>query len=149
MADITGKSPQVAADFPVKGLHVGMNWVYGQYSLTATLSGSDKIQFVKVPDGARIAEVILTVSGNVADGKISVGTSDDHDQFIASATIAGANVYRINTAAGVGAKLDVSDDATTRYTIIQAKYSDSTSFSGSSVGTLRLGVGYTLDQEGS
>ena len=147
MADITGKSPQVAADFPVKAIHAGMNWAYGQYSLTATLSGSDKIQFVKLPDGARVMQVVFSIEGtDINDSKMSIGTSADHDMFIASATIHGNTVYNINVASGVGKVLDISDSATTRYTILQGKLSDGTSFSGSSVGTFRLAVGYTLDQ---
>lgn len=143
MATITAIATGAASGIIPREIHAGVNSVFSVYSLTATLTVGDIIQICKLPDGARIVDVIVNNNGDVFDGKMNVGTRADHDQFIASQTFQ-ATTIRANR--GLGAVLDVSDAATTRYTTIEAKISDSTSASGSNAGSLQFTVLYTMDQ---
>lgn len=124
-------------------IHAGVNAVCSVYSLTATLTVGDIIQICKLPDGARVLEVIVANDGDVFDGKMNIGTRADHDKFMASLTFQ-ATTVRANR--GLGTTLDVSDAATTRHTMIEAKISDSTSASGSNAGSLHFCVLYSMDQ---
>lgn len=124
-------------------IHAGVNAVYSVYSLTATLTVGDIIQICKIPDGGRVLEVIMSNNGDVFDGKMNIGTRADHDKFVASLTFQ-ATTIRANR--GCGSVLDVSDAATTRHTMLEAKISDSTSASGSNAGSLCWTVLYSMDQ---
>lgn len=134
---------QAKAGVQPREIHVGVNSVYAVYSLTATLSAGDIIQMCKLPDGARIVNVKLAPAGYLGDAKLNVGTRANHDQFIASATVSGANVQGIN--AGLGDVLDISDAATTRYTMVEVQVSDDASSSGTNGGALTLLVEYDVD----
>lgn len=137
---------QAASGVAPRAIHAGVNSVYAVYSLTATLSAGDIIQMCKLPDNARIVRTSLGVSGYLGDLKLNVGTRSDPDAFIASATATAAVLHRENVATGPGTVLDISDDASTRYTMIEIAVSDSASSSGSNAGSIRLVVEYQLDQ---
>lgn len=129
-----------------RGIHAGVNAVRAVYSLTATLSAGDIIQMCKLPDGARVIGVSLLSNINPGDACLfNVGTRDDHDQFIASATLSANLSFAINRVTGHGVILDVSDDATNRYSMIEIKVSDATG-TGTKSGSISLIVQYHLDQ---
>lgn len=143
---------QAAAGIQPRAIHAGVNSVYSVYSLTATLSAGDIIQMCKLPDRARIIDVQLSVNvGLGAAGKLNVGTRSDHDQLIASASVVTA--LRVFTPAtgntitpnAIGLQYDISDDATTRYTMIEVKASDFTG-TGTKSGAIALMIQYQLDQ---
>ena len=58
MADYTLLSTQVASGVQPREVHVGVNYAFATYSLTATLSLTAVIHMVKIPDRARVLEVL-------------------------------------------------------------------------------------------
>ena len=144
MATLVGS--QAASGIQPRQVHTGVNSVCSTYSLTATLSAGDIIQMCKLPDGARIVGVTLGTNINPGDACLfNVGVRGDHDQFIASATCSANVIFRGNVATGLGAVLDVSDDAATRYSMVEIKVSDATG-TGTKSGAISLVVQYQLDQ---
>lgn len=135
---------QALSDVQPRSVHVGEQAVISIYSLTATLSVGDIIQIAKLPDNARVTNVMCEVVGVLFDGKLNVGTRADHDAFMASETFAASRIIAME--AGLGTLIDISDADSTRYTMLEAKVSDSTSASGTSAGSLRFKVSYILDQ---
>lgn len=135
-----------ASGIQPRQVHAGVNSVCSTYSLTATLSAGDIIQMCKLPDGARIVGVTLGTNVNPgAACNFNVGVRADHDQFIASATVSANVMFRINAAAGLGAVLDVSDAAATKYSMVEITVSDATG-TGTKSGAISLIVQYQLDQ---
>lgn len=65
--------------------------VYAEYELTAALVDDDVIQMVKVPEGARVLEVILTTDDLDTDASpalaLNVGDGSDPNRYIAASTI--------------------------------------------------------------
>jgi len=146
MATMTANATGVASGVPLRGHHVGVNFAYGVYSLTATLSVGDIIEMVKIPHGGTIVDFLLSFSAQGAAGtaKFNVGDATDHDRFIASAAAQTAGSARINTGQGVGYKYTVSDDATTRYKMVRVTLSDAGA-TATSTGHISLLVLYTMD----
>lgn len=134
------------SDVMPRALYAGVQAVYGEYTLTATLSAGDVIKIVKVPHGARIVDTILKTSGALGDaGKLNVGDDGDHDRLIASAD-ASVKItgQHINTGE-VGYKYTVSDAAVNRYKDILVTASDFTG-TGTASAVIGLMVLYHLDQ---
>lgn len=130
-------------------VHAGVNAVYTEYTITATLSDGDVVDLCFLPDGARVIQVNMHHKGDIWDGKVNIGTAADHDFIIASSTFQTSRVlngYGANVSAGAGVVVDVSDDAATRYATIKAKFSDAVSASGSNAGTLKFYILYHMDQ---
>jgi hypothetical protein len=127
-------------------LHAGVNSQFSVYSLTATLSAGDIIQMMKLPDGARVIDAILSTAVRPGEaGTLNVGDRADHDRLIASADASAViAAQHINTAIGVGHQYDISDAASPRYTMIEIKASDFTG-SGTNSGAISLAVMYQLD----
>ena len=48
---------------PVRAVHAGVNSITEDYTLTDTLSDGDIIEMVKIPDGATVLDVIVTMPG--------------------------------------------------------------------------------------
>lgn len=138
---------QAQSGIQPRAVHAGVNSVYSVYSLSATLSAGDIIQMCKLPDGARIVEVALTTTVNPLAAAVpyNVGTSGDVDKYIINATLSASLVFRLNATAGFGAVEDVSDDASTKYTVVQIEVGGSTT-TGTKSGSISLLVQYQLDQ---
>ena len=68
---------------------IGSHAVYAEYELAAALVVNDVIQMVKVPAGARITEVILTVDDLDSGTQLvlDVGDGSDQDRFIKQSSI--------------------------------------------------------------
>lgn len=146
MADQTIIAKMALSGIQPRELHAGLNTVLSIYSLSRTLSASDKIYMCKIPDGARITDIKLTSNVNLfADaGILNVGTPDSAARFIASVTPSQNLVFTINVADGLGYLNDISDAAETRYTYIQV--SCSTAKTGTTSGAISLLVQYMMDQ---
>lgn len=139
---------QAQSGIQPRALHAGVNSVYAIYSLTATLSAGDIIQMCKLPDRARVVDAILASDVNLAPNAtalLNLGNRDDHDCLIASATISAHVMFRLNVAGAIGKQFDVSDDATTRYTMIEIAISDFTG-TGTKSGAISLNLTYQIDQ---
>ena len=150
MAAKTMIATQVASGVVPRAIHAGVLSVFSVYSLTATLSTADIVRMCKVPDGAVIHDIKVGIVGNLhVNAKLNVGTSSDHDQFIASASCNTTrafgmdNVYGVGS--GVGYALNISDSSNTRYTEIWIKVSDADSTTGTNAGSIRMLVNYSLD----
>lgn len=124
----------------------GVNAVFAIYSLSRTISLSDKIFMCKLPDGARVIDVRMQFNVNpFADaGIINVGTPDNATRFIASVTPSQGLVFSINSPDGQGWLNDISDAATQRFTYVQV--SCSAAKTGTTSGALSLVVVYAMDQ---
>jgi hypothetical protein len=139
---------QAGAGVQPRGVHAGVNAVFAVYSVTATLTAADVIQMCKLPDGARVIDAILSSPSKVggSDGKINVGSRDDPDELIASADASAVlSGQHINTTGGVGLVYDVSDDASVKYTMIEAVIAEATG-SGTKSGAISLMITYHMDQ---
>lgn len=125
----------------------GVNSVYSIYSLTATLSAGDIIQMCKLPNNARVHEVLFgfNVNPSANADAYCVGTRADASCLIASATCSANLIFRINQAGGIGKKFTVSDDATNRYTMIEVTPT-TLAGTGTKSGALSLTILYSLDQ---
>ena len=143
MATLSAAASGAKSGVLPRQIHAGVNAVYSEYTITATLSNGDIIDIAFIPDGARVIQVMVSNSGDMWDGKINIGTGADHDLIMQSQTFQQRTVL---STAGVGTVLDVSDAATTRYTTLKAKMSDTTTASGSNAGTLKFYVLYHMDQ---
>lgn len=130
-----------------RAVHAGVNSVYAIYSLSASISGGDIIQMCKLPDGARVVSVTLTSPVNISgtSGILNVGTRDDTDRFIASATLSANLVFRINNAAGLGWLNDISDAAAVRNTMVEITVGGASATTTTS-GSIALIVEYQMDQ---
>lgn len=143
MAAITGIASAALSGVQPRTVHVGLNCVKSTYVVTATLSITDVIEIAKIPDGAVLHSISVTNLGDLFDGKINIGTKADHDAYMQSQTFQARTVYATT---GMGEKLDVSDGATNKYTVVQAQISDTTTASGSNAGTLTFLVTYFIDK---
>jgi len=77
---------KAAAAVQPKKLHAGVNTITSVYTTTAALSAGDVIQMVKLPDRARVVEVLLghrTVDGAAI---LQVGDGLAAGRFIGSTT---------------------------------------------------------------
>jgi len=142
MAALSAVASAAVSGTPVRMIHAGVNAVYSEYTITATLSNGDVIDICFLPDNARVLALSVTNAGDMWDGKINIGTAADHDALMQSLTFQATTIH----AQSVGTVMDVSDAATTRYTLLKAKMSDTTTASGSNAGTLRFVVMYSVDQ---
>ena len=132
-----------------RAIHAGVNSVFGDYDLEATLADGDVIQLVKLPDNARITGFTLQTTGAIGtSAELNLGTRANHDLLVASATCAGSQVIGPDSAfaavGGIGSELDISDADTVRYTMIEATVSGA---AGSTLsGNVAVTVNYTIDQ---
>lgn len=129
-----------------RAVHAGVNSVYSVYSLTATLSAGDIIQMCKLPDGARVVNTSLISNVNpfAMAGVFNLGTRTDTDQFIMSATVSANLRFNLNNGDGHGAVLDVSDDASPNYTMVELEVS--AGVTGTKSGSISTIIQYVLDQ---
>ena len=130
---------------PVRELHAGVNSVTAVYSLTATSAAGDIIQFCKLPDRAKVLGVQLMTNVNPGDAyNLNIGTRADHDLFIASASLSANVLFQTNVLTGFNVTLDISDAATTRYTMIEGKVANATG-TGTKSGAISVTVLYSVD----
>ena len=146
MADQTIVTSYAASGVQPRELCTGVLATYAVYSLSRTLSASDKIYMCKIPDGARIVGMEFMFNNNLFynAGVVNVGTPANAVQFITSVTPSAGLKFAINTGGGLGAVLDVSDAATNKWTYIQV--SVSTAATGTATGSMSLVVLYQMDQ---
>lgn len=146
MADATIIANMAKSGIQPRDIPVGVQSVCSVYSLTRTLSASDKIYMCKLPDGARVIDVKLQFNVNpfAAAGVVNVGTPGDATKFIASVTPSAGLVFSINDPDGLGWENDISDSAAQRFTYVQV--SVSTAATGTKSGAISLVVTYQMDQ---
>ncbi|MGH6954421.1 MAG: hypothetical protein ACREGL_09580, partial [Alphaproteobacteria bacterium] len=97
-----------------KKLHAGVNSITSVYTTTAALSAGDVIQMVKLPDRARVLEIILahrTVDGSAV---LNVGDGGAATRFgsITASTV--TTTTRLNPGL-VPYQYSLSDDAAIKY----------------------------------
>lgn len=117
MATLTA-SLAASSRYP-KAVHVGANQVTAKYVTEATVTGSDSILMLRVPDGAVIHDMVLSTGTNLdaggAGAALAVGDQSSAGRYISTATTtATARVARIDQAGGVGWKYEFSDDVSER-----------------------------------
>ena len=132
-----------------RAIHAGVNSVYGDYDLEATLADGDVIQLVKLPDNARIVGFTLQTTEALGTSmELNLGTRANHDLLVASATCAASQIIGPDSAfaavGGIGTELDISDAATVRHTMIEATISGAAG--ATSTGNVAVTINYTLDQ---
>ncbi len=146
MADQTIIANMAASSVQPRDIVAGVQSVISVYSLSRTLSASDKIYMCKIPDGARVLGVNLQFNVNpFADaGVVNVGTPADATKFIMSVTPSAGLLFSINSPNGLGYLNDISDSAAQRFTYVQV--SVSTAMTGTQSGAISLVVTYQMDQ---
>lgn len=129
-------SSEASAGVQPKGLRVGLIASSAIYSLTAvSLTASDSVQMVKVPQGATVVGMILSATHSA--GSITIGDGVDTDRYHAG--------YAMSVSAGVSSFSGIyvpytySTDDT-----IDATISASVSMSTGS-GAINLTVLYAMD----
>jgi len=140
MATLTSTYAQ--SDVQAKAVLAGLNWVYAEYTLGAAFSAGDVVQMVKIPNGARIADVKV---GNlsVASGSFSVGDGGNTSRYIAGTSATLSTVFSLNQAGGLGYKYSISDDVAVQFDTID--YTQSVA-GGSAGSVVRMTVAYTMDE---
>lgn len=131
-------------------IHSGVNAIVSVYSLTATLSAGDIIQWCKLPSGAkvisgRIGWNVALSATTAADSQVNVGTRSDQDQFLVSATIMSARTVAFDAVAGFAYEFSLSDSSNTRYTMIESLIGG-TMTTGTKSGTISMMIQYVMDQ---
>lgn len=77
----------------------GMGGKYAAYVTTASLTVGDVVHLTKIPNGACMVDMLLSVDGNTAGAqlKVNVGDRADPDRYFDSQSIASGIVYRMNS----------------------------------------------------
>lgn len=130
---------------PVAG--IGYHKVFETYEASVALVINDIIQMVKVPKGATVTDLDLSVDDldTGAALTLSVGDGTTADRFIKTSTIgqAGGTVSlgsgNTGAAAADALAYQYTDDDTIDVKVIAAP-------AGGGTGTIRLAVGYTMQQ---
>ena len=139
MATLT--AAQAVSGVNPKSHHVGIQSVYAVVSLSATVSAGDYYRMCKIPNGARITDVIANLkAGTGNDWVASVGLEGSLSDF-ASATGA-ATVVRATK--NLPYDVSLSDDAAQQFSYATIQVQAVTS--GSATGALSLQVFFTLDK---
>jgi len=135
-----------ASGITPKACHTGLNTVVSTYSLTASLATNDIIQFLKLPDGARVIhmEIMSNVNLFAMAGIVDVGTRADQDLFIQSATPSANLKFTVNVATGFGYELDMSDTDEPKYSMVEMKVT--IGGTGTTSGAISLLVCYDMNQ---
>ena len=147
MATLVGS--QAESGVQPRAIHAGVNSVYGDYDLAATLGVGDVIQLCKIPDGARITGYTLQTTEALGTSvELNLGTRTDPDLLVASATCAASQVIGPDSAfaavGGIGSVLDRSDADTVKYTMIEVVAAAAAG--ATSTGNVAVTINYTLDQ---
>ncbi len=138
----TQTSTRAGSRQPVKDdMAAGLVTVISVHSLTAT-PGTDTIQMVPVPAGARIVDVTVACT-DIDTGTavlLTVGDTDgtdDPDRYVTSSTIGQAGgMARLNNFAGVGYEFAADGTVDVVFTVAPTTFA---------AGTLTLTVSYTTD----
>lgn len=145
----SNKTAAVDAGLPPPRAGLGAVWAVGVYTATALtdLDTNDCIKLVKIPAGARILDVVVSIAAAGLDtgaGVVwtlgDVDGTDDLDRYITSSTVgqsSGGGVVRMNNAAG--AQKTFEADGTIDMTIATG--------AGTNVatGVITCAVQYTMD----
>lgn len=136
----TFTSAKVAAGIQPE-TRMGVNEVSAEYEIAAALVINDVIQMVKIPQGARIHDVILATDDLESTGTASVlavGDGSDDDRFITGSTIGQAGgIERLNAMDGLLYEYSAEDTIDVKCTTAPT--------TGATSGTIRLVVRYTMD----
>lgn len=150
-------APRAAAGVQPHDFKPGSNWLTSTFNIAtaadSTLGGgaggvafalNDVIQMVKVPKGARVFELILTVTDlDTSTGiVIDVGDGDDPDRYIDGTTI-GQTGGTVRLGSGI-----VNNSPAYTYTAddtIDILIQVAATGTAATTGTLTLAVGYTTD----
>lgn len=129
-------------------IHAGLQMQYATYTTASgTLSVGDIIQMMKLPDSARIIDGFLKYSAFAGStvAQINLGTRASNTGLIASATGNAAQAVNFDAAGTLrGALQDISDAATTRYTMIECLIGG-TSLTGTGTISIECCVTYQID----
>ena len=104
MATLTASAAQLAA--PIKLNHIGDTVVHSQYSASASLSATDVVQMVKIPRGAKVTDVVVTLA---VIQSYSVGDGDDDARYYATASIVATTTQNDILQAGHGYQYSQDD----------------------------------------
>lgn len=115
---------------PIKGIHAGINSVYGTVTISPTLTAADVIKLAKLPDRAKILGGKFGV-GTVSELDFKLGymrpiSSTDSGSvndniFLASTTQSLTTMYEISAFGALGFQVSVSDDNAVKYFWLQAE----------------------------
>ena len=146
MAAITAVASACTSGVQPRYAVQGLVSVYSEYTITATMSTGDIVEICKLPDGARVQNIQIGIPNTFhVNAKLNVGTVADHDKFIVSATCNSSSIRDMTNfgdGSALGIPIDVTDSATTKYTLIRMKVSDADSTTGTTAGVLRFLVTY-------
>lgn len=150
MATVTLMGSAMQSGFPMRELHEGLNYVYSEYSLTATLSTGDVVQLMKIPHGARIVDLRVNFSvGLFPDtGTVQVGIPGSETLFVKSATCYTTRTIDCFTDAQAqtrpGYCVSVTSSSSTPYEILEVQALDAGS-TGTKSGVISMICGYYMD----
>lgn len=97
----TGSAAQSSA--PAKGKH-GANVAYASYTTSASISAGDVLHMLKIPSGATVTDMAVSVVGPPAGTqiKVSVGDDADRDRYFDSQSLHPSYVYTMSNPIGHG-----------------------------------------------
>lgn len=108
MATLTAATARTGTPARTAGLNGQPVTVYGEYSLLAALALNDVIQMVRVPNGARVIDVLLAAADLDTNGvptiTLSVGDGGATARYVSASTIgqAGGIANGISVSTGFG-----------------------------------------------
>lgn len=139
----TKYSTQITNGEGPRALHAGLQVARGVYAgVDATLSASDTIQMVRIPNKAVILDIQVSGVAGAAATVVKIGDGGDDDRFGTVTLSATSQFLRSNAASGHCYQYSLSDDASPLYDTI-----DITIQSASSVTTtasIVLSVAYYM-----
>jgi len=133
---------------PVKGIHAGVNSVYGTVTVSPTLTASDVIKLCKLPDRAKVlgGKLGLVPGGGSLDLKVGyfrpVTSTDsgslNDNAFLLSTSGSATAIYDLSDFAGFGLQVSASDDCVVKYWTIQAEVAAGGTHSASTIIKFRI-----------
>lgn len=139
---------------PIKGIHAGVNSVYGTVTMSPTLTASDVIKLAKLPDRARIlgGRVGVIPGGGSLDlkfGYLRPITSTDSGSlndniFLASTTGSATTMYDFSDYPVMGFQVSASEDNAVKYFWFQAEVAAGGTHSLTA--TIKFRIDYLTDE---
>lgn len=116
----TYRANKVASTVQARG-GIDLTSVTGELTVSTNLAANDILEMVKIPAGATVQELIVSVSASVASTATAVvGDGADTDRFITSGALGqgAASLVRLNAATGHGYLYTAEDTIDIVYTAI-------------------------------
>jgi len=149
----TTTSSLAVSGAPMKGIHAGVNSVYGSVTIAPTATASDVIKLFKMPDRAKFlsGKIGLVPGGGSLDLKVGylrpISSTDSgslmDNRFLLSTTGSATLMYDLSEFGAMGFQVSCSEDNAVKFFWIQAEVAAGGTHSLSTV--IKFNVNYLVE----